>query len=62
MKVETGLLEMLEANEELFAACIVASRRLIPGEKLMPSHIETAGMLYGSTMRRYYGTKDASQK
>ena len=61
MKTPTELLELLEANEELFAACIVAAKRLVPADKLMPSHVEVAGLLYGSTMRRYYGAKDGTK-
>ena len=53
METELRLLEILSKNEELFAACIVASRRLIEHTKILPSHIEVARDLFGATLRMY---------
>jgi hypothetical protein len=54
-RLPTRVLEILSENEELFAACIVAARRLVESQKILPSHIEVARDLFGSTLRIYMG-------
>jgi len=61
-KLPTRVLEILSKNEELFAACIVAARRLIDSQKVMPSHIEVARDLFGATLRMYMGEAEGEKQ